>query len=455
MSFFLRAARFVQSIAACLAIALLAQPVSAQSSQKSADKPASEPAQIAAAASDDAVIAARIRGIFSEIGNLGSVNVRVVSGVVTLSGEVPSQSAIDQAVGVAGRVAGVVTVQDKLKRSLNVDKNLNPALGGLAGKADAIVAAIPLILVAIAVASLVGFAGYWLAARKALWRRIAPNPFLGDLIGTFIRFAFVVGGIVLGLEIIGATALLGAVLGGAGVVGIAIGFAVRDSIDNYVSSLMLSIRQPFRANDHIKIDDHEGRVVRLTSRATVLMTLDGNHLRIPNSTVFKAVILNFTTNPNRRFSLDFTLDHGDNPCLARGKGLDTLAGLDFVLDKPEPSAEIVEMPGATQILRFTGWVDQTKTGFGKARTLAFEAVRKTLREASFVLPDATYRVKLEQVESLAPEPEVAPASATATAATTDTAPDSASPELQIRKMVANERASDDGNDLLDSSRPVE
>ena len=94
-------------------------------------------------------------------------------------------------------------------------------------------------------------------------------------------------GLVAALQILEATALLGAVLGGAGVIGIALGFAVRDTVDNYVSSLMLSLRQPFRANDHVVIEGHEGRVIRLTSRATILMTLDGNHLRIPNSTVFK------------------------------------------------------------------------------------------------------------------------------------------------------------------------
>src|SRR3546814_8338036 len=67
---------------------------------------------------------------------------------------------------------------------------------------------------------------------------------------------------------------------------------------------MLSLRQPFRANDHVVIEGHEGRVVRLTSRATILMTLEGNHLRIPNSTVFKAVILNYTRNPERRFDFE-------------------------------------------------------------------------------------------------------------------------------------------------------
>lgn len=454
MTLLFRPFRLAMSLLAVIAMMTAALPLRAQDPPK---PETAKPALIAAAQSDDAVIAARITGIFSEIANLRGIKVRVASGVVTLTGEVPTQSAIDQAVAVAERVSGVVTVQDQLSRSLAVDNNLNPALGGLASKADGIIAAIPLILVAIAVAALIGFAGYWLAARKTLWRRIAPNPFLADLIATFMRFAFVVGGIVLGLEIIGATALLGAVLGGAGVIGIAIGFAVRDSIDNYVSSLMLSIRQPFRANDHVRIDDNEGRVVRLTSRATVLMTLDGNHLRIPNSTVFKAVILNFTTNPNRRFTIEITVDHTCDPCSARSLGLETLCALDFVLDTPAPTAELSEMQGQNQILKFTGWVDQTKTGYGKARTLAFEALRKAMHEAGHALPDSSYRIILERAGSArqAPPPDPPARDASQDSAVNDTSPDSASSELQVHKMVAHERASDESGDLLDSDRPIE
>src|SRR3546814_17505229 len=123
--------------------------------------------------------------------------------------------------------------------------------------------------------------------------------FLAELLATLVRFVFVVLGIVAGLEVLGATALLGAVLGGAGVIGIAIGFAIRDTVDNYVSSLMLSLRQPFRANDHVVIEGHEGRVVRLTRRATILMTLEANHLCIPQPTVCTVVIMHYTRTPKR------------------------------------------------------------------------------------------------------------------------------------------------------------
>ena len=120
---------------------------------------------------------------------------------------------------------------------------------------------------------------------------------------------------------LGADALREA-LGAAGVAGLAVGFAVKDTIENYVASVMLSVRQPFRPNDHVVIDGKEGRVIRLTSRATVLMTLDGNHLRIPNGAVFKAVILNYTRNAERRFDFKLGVDADDDAQAAATLGVD-------------------------------------------------------------------------------------------------------------------------------------
>ncbi len=143
---------------------------------------------------------------------------------------------------------------------------------------------------------------------------MTPNPFVGEpAAAQAIRVASVVVGFVLALNLVGATALMGTVMGGAGVIGLAIGFAVRDALENYISSIMLSLRQPFRANDHVVIDGQEGKVVRLTSRASVLMTLDGNHLRIPNTIVFKAVIMNYTRNPERRLELNWALTPRTTP----------------------------------------------------------------------------------------------------------------------------------------------
>ena len=409
-------------------------------------------------AAQDTQIATRLRAIYAALPDLAAVNVGVSSGVVTLNGTVRNAAAIAQAGGIAQRLAGVVVVRNQLQRSLAVDNNLDPALNGLTGKLRGILEMLPLIAVAVLVTFLVGAFGSVIARRRMFWGRIAPNPFVAELMASAVKVVFVAGGIVLGLQIVGATALLGAVLGGAGVIGLALGLAVKDTVDNYVSSLMLSVRQPFRANDHVRIDSYEGRVVRMTTRATVLMTLDGNHLRVPNSTVYKAVIVNFTSNPQRRFTFDYTIDHGFDPCVARTEALRAMTALDFILPRPEPKAEIAEAPGSTQVLRFFAWIDQTQTDFGKARTRAIETVRSALRDAGAILPDASYLVHIDDARH---------GQAVAKPAATDAkrqagkggegAKQDVAPERHVEDLVEEERLGDaaSGRDLLDSDRPTE
>jgi small-conductance mechanosensitive channel len=204
---------------------------------------------------------------------------------------------------------------------------------------------------------------------------------------------FIIFGLILALSLIGAETVLGTLLGGAGVIGIAVGFAVKDTIENYIASLMLSIRQPFRARDQVVINDLEGIVVRLTSRATILMTLDGNQLRIPNAEVFKGVILNYTKNPERRFTFELGVDANDDPLAAIKVGLDAIHTLEFVLDEPKAIAVINNVGDSNIILEFQVWVNQSETDFAKARSIAIRETKHALENEGFSLPEPIYRLR--------------------------------------------------------------
>lgn len=412
----------------------------------------------------DEDIARRISGIFGQIPALRAIEVNSSEGVVRLSGSVPAATDIERAEAIAARVAGVVTVENGIDRDLAIDASLAPALGNISDIVRDVVRALPLLAVATVIALMIALFGYVLAGAERVWLAVSPNAFLAELVATSIRFVFVLVGIVAALEIMGATALLGAVLGGAGVIGIALGFAVRDTIDNYVSSLMLSLRQPFRANDHVVIEGSEGRVIRLTSRATILMTLDGNHLRIPNSTVFKAVILNYSRNPERRFQFTLGIDADDDPVQGMAVGLAAVAGLEFVLDTPRPNAIITEVGDSNIVLCFFGWVDQTRTEFLKGRSLAIQAAKQALEAQGFALPEPIYRLRFDpgvslpqtngqaQASDCQDEEDSAPrpVRAVVTPVVQDTAP-----EDHIERLVSSERADGSKQDLLDSRRPVE
>ncbi|MBF0657666.1 mechanosensitive ion channel [Psychrobacter sp. NG25] len=338
----------------------------------------------------------RIKGIFSEIDGLQAVNVSVAQGVVTLTGETPNEKKAQQAINLTNRLTDVVTVSDQIDRTLDVQDNVTTVYQGLKVQAKNLVKALPLLLVGIILFILVSWFGSWLSNRKRMWQRLTPNPFVAELLSQTVKVIFIIFGLILALSLIGAETILSTLLGGAGVIGIAVGFAVKDTIENYIASLMLSIRQPFRARDHIVINGQEGIVVRLTSRATILMTLDGNQLRIPNSEVFKGTILNYTKNPERRFTFELGVDANDDPLAAIKVGLDAIHSLAFVLDEPKAIAVINNVGDSNIVLEFQVWVDQSETDFSKARSIAIRETKHALEDEGFSLPEPIYRLRFNR-----------------------------------------------------------
>ncbi len=436
--------------------------VNGANAQVQLTEPAEEPELVidaAATGSDDNVIADRLRGIFQEIKGLEGVAVAVDAGVVSLSGSIADSAAADRAKAIAQRVSGVVTVETQFERDLSVGRNVEPVVDKFGASLQSFLSALPLIGIAFLVAITVGLFGHFIASRMAFWERVTPNIFLAELIAGSVRVIFILVGIFIGLDILNATALLGAVLGGAGVIGLAVGFALRDTVDNYMSSIMLSIRQPFRANDHVLIGAQEGRVVRLTSRATILMTLDGNHLRIPNATVFKAEILNYSRNPQRRFSFELGVDADDDPAAAIETGLRAINGQDFVLNDPEATAEIREVGDSNILIAFHGWIDQRESDFNKARGAAIRVTKYALEESGFALPEPIYRLRFDNgmpfvAEHLSPDERSEPADERPMKVKVDTAFD-VSPEDHVEKLVDSERSDQGTDDLLDNQQPVE
>lgn len=391
----------------------------------------------------------------------------VEGGVVTLTGTVAEQGDIARAESIAGRIEGVATIENQLQRDRSVAGGLG-TLEQLSAKIRGWLDLLPLLGLAVAAALVISTLGYLIAGLGGLWRRATPNVFLAELLIGAIKLVFVTLGIVVALEILGAGALLGAVLGGAGIVGIALGFAMRETVENYIASLMLSLRQPFRANDHVVIENQEGRVIRLTSRATILMTLDGNHVRIPNAQVFKAIILNYTRNPQRRFQFELGIDADNDPRVALELALATMRGLPFVLAQPEPLGSIEEVGESSINLRLFGWVDQEHADWLKSRSLAIAEVKDALEASGFALPEPIYRLRFDPRTSALPlewenrsaedarsgagrgarpQPSTRPSGAEA----------DVRPEREIARMVQQEREQSgaQSEDLLDAARPEE
>jgi small-conductance mechanosensitive channel len=346
---------------------------------------------------EDRKIKQRLQEIFAELDALQKVTIDVNKGVITLSGEVDSSANESKALQFAGQVEGVVEVKNELTVSRSLQKRLATTADKLWTLAQQTLAGLPLFLIALLMVILSWLFGGWLSERR-FYRRISPNQFIANLLGQIAHLLFIILGIVLALILLDATALIGTILGAAGIIGLAVGFAVRDTVENYIASILLSLRNPFQVNDFVDIDGHQGNVLRLTARATILISPDGNHIRIPNATVFKAVITNFTRHPERRFQFDVGIDTEQDLLAAQLLAMKVLKATEGVLDDPKPLVVIEELGDSNVLLRIYAWVNQQQYSYPKVRSETIRVIKQAFDDAGIVMPEPIYKLRLIQAD---------------------------------------------------------
>ena len=340
----------------------------------------------------DLAIESRLNELISTQTESETVEVTVDSGVVTLSGKVLANITKGEVAGMVSQVEGVAKVINNIEVERDVDVRVHHVWDTLKNRVLELISYLPLLALAAVVMFL-----FWLLSRSVLsWNflfgRFTNNIFLVDLAKQATRGAILLVGLLIALEILDATALLGSLMGAVGLIGLAIGFAVKDTVENYIASILLSLRQPFSPNDHIIIDSYEGKVLRLTSRATILMTFDGNHIRIPNAIVYKGVLINYSRNPERPLSFEVGVGASVELTSVRALALQVLEGVNGVLSSPAPSCQIKEIGDFAVVLSLFAWTDQSRFDFSKVRSACIQAVKNAYDETGIDMPEPTYRL---------------------------------------------------------------
>ena len=194
-------------------------------------------------------------------------------------------------------------------------------------------------------------------------------------------------GIYLFLFLAGLTGFAIAVVSGTGVVGLILGFAFRDIAENFISSLLLTIQRPFRIGDIVQINDFTGIIQKVTARATTLVDFDGNHIQIPNATIYKGVIKNLTANPLMRGQFVIGVGYDADIQQAQQIAQEITAEQDNVLIDPEPQILIDELGPSTYNIKVYFWVDVEKTSVLKMASVLMRKITQAFLEANISMPD--------------------------------------------------------------------
>lgn len=387
-------------LSACAAFLVLAPALAAP---PRADAPAGSRAPATAkVAPRDAAATRQLQARLTTDQDLEAVTASVDQGVAELDGTVLEPAHKAEAGEIATGTPGVAAVVNNVEVDDSLGSHFASAWSQVVARLAEVAAKAPLLLVALLIVMFAAWLGGVLSRNLRLLRLRTDNPYMDGLLRRTIRVLVALVGVVLALNLLGLSSLMGAVLGSAGVVGLALGFAFRDIAENYIAGVLLSVRKPFSPGEQIRIDSYEGKVVALTSRATILMTMDGNQLQLPNALVFKSVLLNFSQNPKRRFDFRVTIDGSHSIRQAQGLALEAYAGIDGVLEDPAPSWTVVQHAPTGIELQFFGWVDQRASDLGKVRSEAIRLTKAAYARAGIQSPRTVQHVVLSR------EPEAAP-----------------------------------------------
>jgi len=189
------------------------------------------------------------------------------------------------------------------------------------------------------------------------------------------------------LRVSGLTQLALTIVGGTGLVGLAVGIAFRDITENFLASIFLSVQSPFATGDLVEIVLVTGYVQQLNIRTTVLLTFDGNLVQVPNAAVYKSTIHNFTATPNRRENFVVGIGYDDPIDEAQAVALNVLVDHPAVLKEPEPLVLAEDLGKATVNLRIYFWINGHEHSWLKVRSSVIRLVKRAFQQHGISMPD--------------------------------------------------------------------
>ncbi|MEG4802267.1 mechanosensitive ion channel family protein [Microcoleus sp. ARI1-B5] len=249
------------------------------------------------------------------------------------------------------------------------------------------------------VLALIVFAIFFCLGRaiKRAVRRLTRNHHqarnLGLVLGRLAQGTIVLVGLFVALSIIIPTFKAGDLIQLLGISGVAIGFAFRDILQNFLAGILILLTEPFRIDDQIVFKNFEGTVENIETRATTIRTYDGRRIVIPNAELFTNSVTVNTAFDKRRTEYDVGIGYGDDIDRAKQLMLEALYSVNEVLKDPAPDVLVVQLAESTVNIRVRWWITPPRRiDDMRSRDKVICAIKKKLVENGIDLPYPTRQI---------------------------------------------------------------
>lgn len=277
---------------------------------------------------------------------------------------------------------------------MNFQTAVTAAWNKIGGMIDSFIVMLPNIVLAVIVFILFFFAARWLKLLvKRLTRRHRQARNLGLVLGRLAQGIVILIGLFVALSIVIPTFRAGDLVQLLGISGVAIGFAFRDILQNFLAGILILLTEPFQIDDQIVFKDFEGTVENIETRATTIRTYDGRRIVIPNSELFANSVTVNTAYENRRLEYDVGIGYGDDIDEAKQLMLEAVHSVEAVLKDPAPDVLVMELAESSVNIRVRWWIKPPRRADSlDARDRVLTAIKNKLIAHGIDLPFPTQQI---------------------------------------------------------------
>ncbi|NNF92497.1 MAG: mechanosensitive ion channel family protein [Boseongicola sp.] len=233
----------------------------------------------------------------------------------------------------------------------------------------------------------------WLFAKFVGWlipklmSKANVRQALIDVIRMVAIAAVWVLGVLIAATIAFPTVTIGKILAAAGVGGIAIAFAAKDTLENFFAGIMLLLREPFRKGDFVECEDLEGKVEDINVRDTRIRQTNGQLIVAPNAMFYQNPVTVLTDGDLRRTTIMCGVAYDEDVDEAREVILSAVKGVDSVRDDVKDVQIFAQAFGASSIdFEVTWWTGSEPIDIRRSRDKVVAAVKRALDDAEIEIP---------------------------------------------------------------------
>ncbi len=270
--------------------------------------------------------------------------------------------------------------------------DLNKAVGIIFDKLDgwlqSLVAMLPNAIVAVLIIIVFFILAKFLRTlSRRLMNRFSDRETINKLFSTFIHLFVIITGLIIALNVLHLDQTVTSLLAGAGIIGLALGFAFQDISANFIAGIIMAFRKPIRVGDIISSQDYTGIVDKIDLRVTIIRTFQGLHVIIPNKDVFQSPVTNFTRTNERRIDLSVGVSYGDDLEKVKKVTLEAVQKLPDIMPDKEVKLYFSEFADSSINFTIMVWIQfSSQPAYLKMKSDVIMAIKKAFDDNDITIP---------------------------------------------------------------------